>query len=338
MSGPSAITGTHYEPFGNGASNEVQFYNWAIKQPNLSDQEKTYLDILREKLKTSHNAAGTLNYKEIQAQLLSGPSGTSYRPGSSPINPVVVKTTGEISKRNNNHKFSPVAKKSGLYKDSDNIYYFVMEPKKVQPYKNSGLTSGASYVKDTLIAPPSGSTDTSTTTPSTKFPSAKTTTPSSDDLIFHSPDYQTTFSAAVEDISMSLIRAGDHIISNFDYQSIDSVPDINVQIKYQDAVYLSAREIFEVIPASKFIESIIDDSDSSLSYEAASGIITYLEETIGDNATYKDLLNYYGNFRGDIFTAGKINVDNGLVDFLIELPSDYELTDVVEYMIRFDAI
>jgi hypothetical protein len=220
-----------------------------------------------------------------------------------------------------------------------NNYYLILQ--KTKPASSATPITGSnaitSYQLPTITKTPD-------ITPSTKtfFPKAKDVKPPKDDLIFNSADYQSTYEEAITQMSLALIASGDDVISNYTYESIDSLPDYDIEIQISGGEYLNAREVIEKGLLGGDFQALIDGSTSSEETEKANKLLEYLEEKIGIAVSYSELLKYFGSFNADnvTFNSGvrKRSVDSPDADFYIEIPDEYQISGVNEIKIRFDLI
>lgn len=335
-----------------GSNSEYEFYqkvaNGVIPYAQLIPAEKTLYSVLQQKV--AYGGLAALNKKQLQSkgQILDKNNSLTYQRTGERINPVIVNSIQEIKDRTGNatlvdtdhgregNKKLP----AGMYRDTKlNNYYLVIQKTKSAPSSKPvvGSNPNTSYQLSPLpptVDPVVGG--------STYFPKAKGIKPPKDDLIFNSADYQSTYEEAITQMSMALIASGDDIISNYSYESIDSLPDYDVEVAISGGEYLNAKEVIEKGLIGGDFQALLDDSFSSEEMERANKLLQYLEEKIGITAAYSDILQYFGSFNADnvTFNSGvkKRNTDSPYTDFYIEIPDEYQIAGVNEVMIRFDLI
>lgn len=336
-------------PGGTSATSEYSFYTGVrsggtYAYSALSPEERTLYSLLEAKV--AYGGVDSLNKKALQS------SGTIYNKANSSayqrlgerLNPVIVKDINEAQARigsarlettdHSNNKKLP----TGLYRDTAlNNYYFVIgnkKEKKVSNVNGSGLNTYTLNPLNTQVDPIVHNP--------ISFPKAKGVKPPKDDLIFNSADYQSTYEEAITQMSLALIASGDDIISDYSYESIDSLPDYDVEIMISGGEYLNAKEVIEKGLLGGDFQSLIDDSTSSEDVEKANRLLEYLEGKIGLSVSYSDLLQYFGSFNADnvTFNSGvkKRNTDSSGTDFYIEIPDEYQIAGVNEVRVRFDLI
>ena len=332
------------------AKSEYEFYqkvaNGVIPYAHLIGSEKTLYAVLQQKVEYGGLAA--LNTKELQSkgQVFDKKNSFAYQSAGEKINPVIVNSMQEAQARVGSAKLVDTDHgkggklPSGLFRDTgQNRYYLVIQKTKPAPSgkpvvgSNPTSTYNLSPVKPT-VEPFVGT--------KTFFPKAKEVKPPKDDLIFNSADYQSTYEEAITQMSLALIASGDDIISNYTYESIDSLPDYDIEIMISGGEYLNAREVIEKGLLGGDFLALIDGSTSSEETEKANKLLEYLEEKIGIAVSYSELLKYFGSFNADnvTFNSGvrKRSSDSPDADFYIEIPDEYQIAGVNEIRIRFDLV
>jgi hypothetical protein len=333
-----------------GAKSEYEFYQkvtyGVIPYATLLPAEQTLYSILQQKV--AYGGLTALNTKKLQSkgQILNKNNSLTYQRTGEIINPVIVSSVQDIKDRTgqatlattdaSNNKKLPI----GMYRDTKlNNYYLVIQ--KTKPASSKSPVSGSNPTTSYQLNPltPTGDPYVGG---SGDFPTAKKIKPPKDDLIFNSADYQSTYEEAITQISMALIASGDDIISNYSYESIDSLPDYDVEVAISGGEYLNAKEVIEKGLLGGDFQALLDDSFSSDEMEKANKLLQYLEDKIGVAASYSDILQYFGSFNADnvTFNSGvkKRNIDSPYTDFYIEIPDDYQIAGVNEVKIRFDLI
>jgi hypothetical protein len=333
---------------GTGAKSEYQFYqnvqHGVTPYAHLIPAEKTLYSVLQQKV--AYGGLKALNTKALQSigQVFDKKNSLTYQSAGERINPVIVSSMQEAQQRvgsarlvdtdhGNNSKLP-----SGLFRDTgQNRYYLVLQKTKPKPF--SSPIVGAS---PTFTAPTIPTTQAPTQGPGgTSFPKAQTAKQPDADLIFNSPDYKATYEEVIREMSLSLIMAGDDIISKYNYESIDSIPDIDIEIKIAGGEYLNAKEVIDKGLGGELLQSLIDGSISSDQAEAANRLLLYLEKLIGETSSVASRLRYYGRLSpgNSNFIPGKTREgESGAIDFYITVPDEYQIPGADEIRIRFDAI
>jgi hypothetical protein len=335
-----------------GAKSEYQFYqniaNGVTPYAHLIEAEKTLYSILQQKV--AYGGLQALNTKALQSigQVFDKKNSLTYQSAGERINPVIVSSMQEAQQRvgsaklvNTDHANNSKLP-SGLFRDTgQNRYYLILQ--KTKPKSGSSPITGSSPTFTPTIVPPvTPPPIQGPTGGKNSFPKSKPSKPPKDDLIFNSADYQSTYEEAITQMSLALIASGDDIISNYSYESIDSLPDYDVEIEISGGEYLNAREVIEKGLLGGEFQSLIDDSTSSEELEKANKLLEYLEGKIGIDVSYSEILKYFGSFNADnvTFNSGvrKKTSDSPDADFYIEIPDEYQIAGVNEVRIRFDLI
>jgi len=333
-----------------GAKSEYEFYQnvmyGVIPAATLIPAEQTLFSVLQQKV--AYGGLEALNKKELQSkgQVYDKKNSLTYQRTGERINPVIVSSMQDIKDRTGNASLVDTDHANGsklptgLFRDNKlNNYYLVLQKTKPASAKTPAVGGNptTSYNLNTL--PPK--TDPIIHNP-TFFPKAKEVKPPKDDLIFNSADYQSTYEEAITQMSLALIASGDDIISNYTYESIDSLPDYDIEIAISGGEYLNAREVIEKGLLGGDFQALFDNSTSSEETEKANILLEYLEGKIGIDVPYSEMLKYFGSFSSDnvTFNSGvrKKNVDSPDTDFYIEIPDEYQIAGVNEVRIRFDLI
>jgi hypothetical protein len=317
------------------SGNEYSFYTNYNPSVNSTPEERTLYTILQQKVAfggvESLNKAGMYSTGVINNQ-----QNSSMRlDGGSEQNPHVSATMQDAVKWAGGRELKAVPGKPGLYQDqawAGTPFVFVLQ------------TPG-SRTKTQTYVPPTKSNFNPTPTPIPppvpwNKPDYKKITKEvmkkvaqDYDLLFNSLDYTKTYQDEIDRLSMQLVEAGDDLLTNYTYESIDFLPDVDIEVKTSTGEYKNAADVFQQTDQSQFLETVIDESEASEDIELANKLVTYLEEKIGINVQFKDLLEYYGSIKGSNFDKG-VPTENK-VDFYIELPEEFDELDVE---IRFDRI
>jgi hypothetical protein len=325
------------------------YYAFLNTRTALSPEDASYFQVLKDKVKTFGIEA--LDKKSIYGLPTLGSavdpnnkSGYHMYQGSSSVNPVILNSYEDLKKRTvlNPAAVKKVENRPGLFVDYNvpgGVYYFVREKKGLGTVANSEAKKSFDLLPSVPInyKPP---TPEPWTSPKNKvsFRDAKPSVDKQLDLIFNTVDYQTTYQSEIAEINLALIKSGDDIISNYNYESVDSLPDIDIEIRV-DGDYLNSADIIEAGLLDGSIESTIDLSESDVDYNLANEILLELERLIGDSSTETKKFTYFGSFDNSRvnFVAGSIK-DDGNLDFNVELSDDYSIPGVNEITIRFEQV
>jgi len=315
------------------SGNEYSFYKNYNPSINSSEQERTLYTILQQKVafggieslnKTSMNSTGVIR---------SQANSFSYINGGTAENPHISSTMADAQKWAGGHQLKPVAGKPGLYQDQSFApasFVFVLEKPRTKPSSPSTVAPVAAKIPFVLPKPPPF------TGPKSIRPEqpVKKKIPQEYDLLFNTLDYTRSYNEEIEKLSMELISAGDDLLTNYTYESIDFLPDVDIEVKTQSGEYVNSRSIFQQTEKSQYLESIIDDSQTSEEINIANELITYIESKISTRVDFSTLLQHYGSIEasGD-FKKGKPTENK--VDFYLELPEKFRDLDIE---IRFDRI
>jgi hypothetical protein len=333
-----------------GAKSEYQFYqnvqHGVTPYAHLIEAEKTLYSILQQKV--AYGGLQALNTKALQSigQVFDKKNSLTYQSAGERINPVIVSSMQELQQRVGSAKLATTDHgnnsklPSGLFRDTgQNRYYLVLQKTKPKPF--SPALAGSSPTFTPPIVPSVQPPPTQGPSGGIIFPKARTSKTPDDDLIFNSPDYKATYEEVIREMSLSLIMAGDDIISNYNYESIDSLPDIDVEIMISGGEYLNAKEVIDKGLGGEILQSLIDGSISSEEAELANRILLELEKLIGEEATYSQKMRYYGKLspNNSSFIPGAArDGDSLLIDFNVDLPDSFQIPGANEIRVRFDPI
>jgi hypothetical protein len=114
--------------------------------------------------------------------------------------------------------------------------------------------------------------------------------------LFYSPFYKKLYEKETQQIALELMFSAENILTNFDYTSIDSVPDTNPSIAYDtdgQIIYIKPNPSLYIANASKTPMLM---NDSYLIYDA--GISPALEKLDTKYGyTYNSVLSNFGYFK-----------------------------------------
>jgi hypothetical protein len=315
------------------SGNEYNFYKNYNPSINNSEQERTLYTILQQKVafggieslnKSSLNSSGVIYNKA---------NSFSYISGGTAENPHISSTMADAQKWAGGHQLRPVPGKPGLYQDQSFApasFVFVLEKPRTKVSEPSTVAPVAPKIPFVLPKPPPWNG------PKSIRPEqpVKKKIPQEYDLLFNTLDYTKSYNEEIEKLSMELISAGDDLLTNYTYESIDFLPDVDIEVKTQSGEYVNSRSIFVQSEKSEYLQSIIDDSQTSEEIDIANELITYIESKISTRVEFSKLLEYFGSIEasGD-FKKGKPTENK--VDFYLELPEKFRDLDIE---IRFDRI
>jgi len=206
------------------------------------------------------------------------------------------------------------------------------KPKTVNPPKppqsSPSITSGSEHrPKSGTTRTYSGSTKSKITPGRDKVIKEK---PAQYDLLFNSLAYMNTLESLTEEIGMDLIASGDDLLTNFNYMSVDYLPDFDVQTKdkyndYVDAVdLLKQTEIYDT-EANKTIGSSL--ADPILLDNVIDDLIEELKNNL-QGKTFSQTIKYFGTIKTpDGFNSGFSK--GSKVDFRYPLSKKYDKYDIV---------
>jgi hypothetical protein len=323
------------------SGNEYSFYSNYNPSVNTTAEERTLYTILQQKV--AYGGIESLNKSGMHSKgVVYNQQNSSMRlDGGSAQNPHVSATMADAVKWSGGRELTPVAGKPGLYQDqawAGTPYVFVLQ------------TPG-SRTKTQTFVPKTKSTFTPTPTPippPVPWNKPKYIKPKKEvmkkvaqdyDLLFNSLEYTKTYQDEIDRLSMQLVEAGDDLLTNYTYESIDFLPDVDIEVKTSTGEYKNSADVFQQTDQSQYLETVIDESEASEDIQLANKLISYLEDKIGINNQFKDLLEYYGSIGGNTISSGSFKKGvptENKVDFYIELPEEFD--DLGEVEIRFDRI
>jgi hypothetical protein len=315
------------------SGNEYNFYKNYNPSINNSEQERTLYTILQQKVafggieslnKSSLNSSGVIYNKA---------NSFSYISGGTAENPHISSTMADAQKWAGGHQLRPVPGKPGLYQDQSFApasFVFVLEKPRTKVSEPSTVAPVAPKIPFVLPKPPPWNG------PKSIRPEqpVKKKIPQEYDLLFNTLDYTKSYNEEIEKLSMELISAGDDLLTNYTYESIDFLPDVDIEVKTQSGEYVNSRSIFVQSEKSEYLQSIIDDSQTSEEIDIANELITYIESKISTRVEFSKLLEYFGSI-GPSGAFKKGSPTENKVDFYLELPEKYRDLDIE---IRFDRI
>jgi hypothetical protein len=321
----------------NISGNEHSFYTNYNPSVNNTPEEKTLYTILQQKV--AFGGIESLNKTGMHSKgvIYNQQNSASYVGGGAATNPHVSNTMSEAMKWSGGRELTPVSGKPGLYQDrawAGTPYVFVLQTPGRRKDDQTWNKPKANEYTPPIISPPPIKPPDWGKSKSAKLPKPVMKKVAQDyDLLFNSLEYTKTYQEEIERLSMQLVEAGDDLLTNYTYESIDFLPDVDIEVKTSTGEYKNTADIFQQTDQSQFLETVIDESESSDDIELANRLITYIEDKISTSAPFKDKLEYYGSIKGNNFNKG-IPTENK-VDFYIDLPEEFDDLDVE---IRFDRI
>ena len=315
-------------------NSEYTFYT--TYDPNISHtaEEQTYYQMLSDKVRM-YGSTNVLNKGGMQSVGWV----SDYTPLGSEANPHFSNTLEQAKQWSGGHQLNPVPGKPGLYRDQSlapATYVFVLS--KVNGIGNQQRQKDDYYVQP--YVPPIITPPTPKIGPWGKPHHQKQVKPvmkkigQDYDLLFNALEYTKTYEDEIQRITMGLIASGDDLLTNYNYESIDFLPDIDIEVKTQSGEYVNSKNIFEFKEVSDFIESSTDESQASEDIQLVNDLITYIEDNIGQNVSYSSLIDKYGSFKTDNLFYKQVPRGKEF-DFFIEIPERYKDLDIE---IHFDVI
>lgn len=319
----------------NISGNEYGFYNNLRYNRdafnNASAEEKTLYDLLSARVATY--GTESLNKNSMGPPGVVGGGVKPVLPYGGPNNPAVFNTFAEAQQAHIGHTLKQV--KPGLYQDYslENGYVFILQ------------TSGSRTKNEIYVPPTPGATNPIIADTKSHFkpwgapkykkpPKAVMKKVAQDyDLLFNALEYTKTYEQEIQRLSMELVEAGDDLLTSYNYESIDFLPDVDIEVKTASGEYKNTADVFQQTDQSQYLETVVDQGESSEDIELANRLVTYLEQKISTSVAFNTLLDYYGSINNNKFTGG-VPTENK-VDFYIELPEEFDDLDVE---IRFDRI
>jgi len=325
------------DPGKNISGNEYSFYTNYNPTVNNTPEERTLYTILQQKVvfggidslnKSGMNSKGVIYNKENSANYISG--GTAENPHIS-VDMTDAKTWAS------GHQLKAVPGKPGLYQDqslSVPAFVFVLQTPGSRTKNQTFVPPKTSTFSPTPIVPKRVNPIDYGSVKYPKLPKEVMKKVAQDyDLLFNALEYTKTYQEEVERLSMQLIEAGDDLLTNYTYESIDFLPDVDIEVKTSTGEYKNTADVFQQTDQSQYLETVVDESEASEDIELANRLVTYLEDRISTSVAFDTLLDYYGSIKNNKFT-GAVPTENK-VDFYIELPEEFDDLDVE---IRFDRI
>lgn len=331
-SGPGEATDSGY--YVNG-QHEMGFYNRMSIPANYNKalpEEKTLYNILKGRVQIY--GQGSLSTTSMAPSSVIGGGTKPILPYGTVGNPGIHKTLDEAERAMSFHNLREVA--PGLYQEQSlqNGYVFVLsKPGKKTPTKTfvppTNTPSFTPLPPPPVVKPPEWSY------PKYKKPPKEVMKKVAQDydLLFNSLEYTKTYQDEIDRLSMQLVELGDDLLTNYTYESIDFLPDVDIEVKTSTGEYKNAADVFSQTDQSQFLETVIDESEASDDIQLANKLVTYLESQISTSAELLTILKHYGSIKGSQFTAATPTENK--VDFYIELSDEYDELDVE---IRFDRL
>jgi hypothetical protein len=319
----------------NGTS-EMGFYNRMNIPANYQKalpEEKTLFNILKTRVKTYGQES--LSTTSMYPPSVTGGGEKPIIPYGTAANPGIHKTLEEAERAMSFHNLREIA--PGLYQEQSlqNGYVFVLsKPSKKSPIQKYNPPSPSSTATPSIIPKPVIPPPNWGSVKYPKLPKEVMKKVAQDyDLLFNALEYSKTYNEEIERLSMELVESGDDLLTNYTYESIDFLPDVDIEVKTSTGEYKNTADVFQQTDQSQYLETVVDQSEASEDIELANKLVTYLEERISTSAEFTTLLKYYGSVVSSKFNPAKPTENK--IDFYIELPEEYDDLDVE---IRFDRL
>jgi len=156
--------------------------------------------------------------------------------------------------------------------------------------------------------------------------------PSQYDLLFNSLNYLSVNEAEIEKMSMDLIFSGDDILTDFNYRSIDYLPDFEIEVKDKYGDFVDASSIFDQTEKNDTTITTIYRGKVDKTVKTLDPIMDSLHKLLKDslqNQPYAKVSKYLGTVNKSGFSPG---ISRGqTVDFYFLLPKKYH-----KYEIKLD--
>jgi len=238
-----------------------------------------------------------------------------------------------LTQAGSDYQLQPSAFKStgnpNLYSATNKLgntsYFFVIPdipapPPKVKPFMPP--------VGKTLKAPKSGvnTTYSGPTKPSKSAIPVIKEIPSQYDLLFNSLSYMSVGEAEIERLSMDLIFAGDDLLTDFDYRSIDYLPDFEIETTNKYGEYTDALNVFQNNQFSNNDKVLLELSYSNIKDPISlDTVIQDLIQELKDNLENKKFAQTQKYFGVNTKTGFKTGYSKGeYIDFRYPLSEKYD--------------
>jgi len=171
--------------------------------------------------------------------------------------------------------------------------------------------------------------------PIKEYPKEIKSLPKSYDVLFNSLEYQAIDDALIEKMELSLIQAGDDLLTDFNYESIDYLPDYEIQVKDQSGNYLPID-----FSLSDFDDMNTNKEEDEVSHKAEilSSLKAELQEIFGSNKFIRKS-KYFGKISAETNKSAykfSVGVSSGnTIDFRYVLKQEYQNYEI---NIEFDEI
>lgn len=261
--------------------------------------------------------------------------------GESSSEPFLVNNLSEAVKRsgNNRSSFKPLAGQPGLYVTKNKLghdnYYFTKFSEQSQaapktptpPFK---ITKPKVTYKGLGPIKPVNNVNRPKPAPKVR---------SEYDLLFNTLDYAVTYDAELQQMAMDLIFAGDDLLDNFNYQSLDYLPDYEIEVKTELGDYELASSVLKnqgLLP--EVVKAPVNSPPTTVNQpnpdvEFLNKLTIQLQKAISKGTAYSKLIKYFGNLNGEEFVGGVSQ--GGTLDFIYEIPEEFKN---LEIRIHFDPI
>jgi len=315
-------------------NNEYSFW-WSVSKGNTpfntlnGEQQQAYL-LLQNKVAMYGSGSLNRNGWGWSADVPTPYGGINE--GTSASEPIMVSS---LSKATSDYQLTttkPLAGQPNLYMGTNqlgtNSYYFVV-PEKIKP--STPIKSFMPPVGKTSKPPRAGNSTTYSgpTKPSkTAIPPIKEI-PSQYDLLFNSLNYMSVGEAEIEKLSMDLIFAGDDLLTDFDYRSIDYLPDFEIETTNKYGDFVDVLSVYSN-PAEPSAPKLNASAQSNLSEpkdlnNAITALITEMQKNL-ENQSFAKVSKYFGVASKTGFNTGYSKGDK--IDFRYTLTDQFKHYDI----------
>lgn len=320
------------------SGNEYSFYNDFRNNKrsyiNSTPEERTLYDLLASRVATY--GLDSLSKTSMSPPGVVGGGNKPILNYGSSSNPAIFNTLQEAQQSKNFHSLHQV--KPGLYQEQslENGYVFILSNPSGQRQKTATFNPSAStsYIPMTAELKPKISPWGSPKHVKKEKPVMKKVAQDYD-LLFNALEYLTTYESEIKKLTMELVNSGDDILTNYNYESIDFLPDVDIEVKTVNGEYVNSSNVFSQTERSEYINSIVDDSESSEEIELVNELISYIEDKIGVGASYNQIINYFGSYNSADNKFTKSMPRGTVLDFFMQIPEKFQDLDIE---IRFDVI
>lgn len=330
-------------------SSEYSFYYSCLKNPALvakmNDYDKNLYYALKEKVARYGNRGLNNSGFGANSYILNYGSEPLEAVGGGDRNPLIFATKEDaVSKLPEIYKnqlvnnptvsdLKPVKGKTGYYFFNSNLgtkYIYAYEPPTSTPKVTPNTSPKVPPVK-TSPAMKAGvqSVISNSTKPKPVPVTPPKEIPSQYDLLFNSLNYLSVNEAEIEKMSMDLIFSGDDILTDFNYRSIDYLPDFEIEVKDKYGDFVDASSIFDQTETNDTTITTIYRGKVDKTVKTLDPIMDSLHKLLKDNLQnqpYSKVSKYLGTINKSGFSPG---ISRGqTVDFYFLLPKKYHKYEI----------